>query len=59
MRVTSEPFRVPGNPDALARLRDRLADVAIPNDSPGAAEVSGMPMSRLAGLVSRWRESFD
>lgn len=59
MSVRIEPFEFPVDAAAVAALRDRLAAVTIPEDSPGAAAVSGMPMSRLAGLVTHWREGFD
>ncbi|WP_444588292.1 epoxide hydrolase family protein [Brachybacterium sp. AOP43-C2-M15] len=57
--MTIEPFEVAEDATAVAVLRDELAGITIPEDSPGAAEVSGMSMSRLAGLVSHWRDGFD
>lgn len=59
MSVTIEPFRVAFPEAALSDLRDRLARAVLPVDSPGAAELSGLSMRRLATLVSYWRDGFD
>lgn len=58
MTVTVQPFRVSASAAALSDLRDRLARAVIPADSPGAAELSGLSMARLAGLVAYWRDGF-
>jgi epoxide hydrolase len=57
--VTIEPFRIAVSDRALADLDDRLARAVIPGESPGAGELSGLPMSRLAALVGYWRLGFD
>lgn len=57
--VAVERFLVAASSTALSDLQDRLARAVIPADSPGAAELSGLSMSRLTNLVAYWRDGFD
>ncbi|MCH1882073.1 epoxide hydrolase family protein [Agrococcus sp. ARC_14] len=52
----SEPFEFRVSDEQLERLRARLADVVLPEPTPGAR---GIPMPTMQRLVDRWRDGFD
>ncbi|MGO1835411.1 MAG: epoxide hydrolase family protein [Actinomycetaceae bacterium] len=59
MDISSRPFRIAVPEAELVDLSERLSRTALPDETPGAAGRSGLPMSRVDSLLEHWRDGFD
>lgn len=59
MAVSTSSFKINIPGQDITDLRNRLLNVNLPAETPGATEESGIDLSRLADLIRYWREEFD